>query len=428
MDKRMKKALDSYEKGSLKEALNICESILKKDPTNEDALILEGKVLFELGNISEAKITWIINADYNKNTDAKMHLDNIEQYTKLKALYEESLKDIANNNHNEAIKKLLTCSEVPFNKRNVDKAMEECFAAKKGATKTEKSDTKQESKPAVETNILNGLTTKINLQEIQEKLNQVDVTEIGEYTINPSKKSLKVAGIAAAGILVVILTVNVAKNFDFTALASKNQQVVVEETPVEKPVEEVPAEPETPTPDVETPVEESIVFPTDDFNTAISNKDETKLYDLLTTVPKDKVSDENLALYEKAERFMKETGIYQIHDIAYDKYRAGNFEGAASSFKKAFDFSEGTAYEGQITYMLAASYDKAGNKDEANTYYEMYISKFPNGDYADDCAYTLVMNNKDSNLELAKKYANLIQSNYSDSDYNNANIKDILAQ
>lgn len=426
MDKRIKKALECYEKGSLKEALNTCESILKKDPTNEDALILEGKVLFELGNISEAKITWLINADYNKNSDAQMHLDNIEQYTKLKALYDESLKDIENKNFNEAIKKLLTCSEVSFNKRNVDKAMEECFAAKKNTNKTE-IDTPTQSKPAVETNILNGLTTKINLQEIQEKLNQVNVSEIGEYKIQPSRKSLKVIGITVAGIIVVVLTFNATKNFDFKSLASKNETIAQEEAPVEEIPE--PIVEETPTEEVAEPeVTEVIEFPTDEFNTALANDDETRLYDLLTSVEKDKLSEENLALYEKAEKFMKETGIYTIHDIAYDKFRVENYEGAASSFKKAFDFCEGTNYEGQITYMLAVSYDNAGNKEESNKYYEIYISKFPTGDYADDIAYSLAVNNKDSNLELAKKYANLIQSDYSSSMYNNENINSILAQ
>ena len=85
-NKKLQKAFEYYEQGKYKEALKICSKVLNKEYNNEDALTLEGEVLFKCGRIDDAIITWKINAEYNNNELAKKHLARIDSGVKEMAL------------------------------------------------------------------------------------------------------------------------------------------------------------------------------------------------------------------------------------------------------------------------------------------------------------------------------------------------------
>jgi len=74
-DKKLKKDVSSIWKWDYEEALDICEKVLDKDYNNEEALTLESRALEKLNRISDAIVSWKINAEYNNNEEARTKLD-----------------------------------------------------------------------------------------------------------------------------------------------------------------------------------------------------------------------------------------------------------------------------------------------------------------------------------------------------------------
>ena len=95
-DKKLKKALAQYENGNYEEALDICEKILDKDYNNEEALTLESRALEKLNRISDAIVSWKINAEYNNNEEARTKLDKFnnldEKKLAMSTIFSETIR------------------------------------------------------------------------------------------------------------------------------------------------------------------------------------------------------------------------------------------------------------------------------------------------------------------------------------------------
>ncbi|MGL5647937.1 MAG: tetratricopeptide repeat protein, partial [Clostridium sp.] len=85
-NKKLQKAFDSFENEKYDDALKICNKVLDKDYNNEEALTLEGEILYKLGRIDDAIITWKINSEYNNNALAKRHLESLDNNVRKMAL------------------------------------------------------------------------------------------------------------------------------------------------------------------------------------------------------------------------------------------------------------------------------------------------------------------------------------------------------
>ncbi|MDU7886109.1 MAG: tetratricopeptide repeat protein, partial [Clostridium perfringens] len=96
-DKKLKKALAQFENGNYEEALDICEKVLDKDYNNEEALTLESRALEKLNRISDAIVSWKINAEYNNNEEARTKLDKFnnldEKKLAMSTIFSETMKD-----------------------------------------------------------------------------------------------------------------------------------------------------------------------------------------------------------------------------------------------------------------------------------------------------------------------------------------------
>ncbi|HAK41780.1 MAG TPA: hypothetical protein DCM59_02395 [Clostridium sp.] len=65
--------------------------------------------------------------------------------------------------------------------------------------------------------------------------------------------------------------------------------------------------------------------------------------------------------------------------------------------------------------------------ENANKYYEIYVDKYlEKGSYIEQCLYSLAINNKEVDNKKSKKYAEILHNKFSESEYNNSRIKDIL--
>ncbi|MGL5069533.1 MAG: tetratricopeptide repeat protein [Sarcina sp.] len=94
-NKKLKKALDHYKNGEYESALKICEKFLEKEYSNEEALALEGDVLYKLGRIDDAIVTWKINSEYNDNEEATQRLESVDKERKELALSYTSIQNMS---------------------------------------------------------------------------------------------------------------------------------------------------------------------------------------------------------------------------------------------------------------------------------------------------------------------------------------------
>lgn len=76
--------------------------------------------------------------------------------------------------------------------------------------------------------------------------------------------------------------------------------------------------------------------------------------------------------------------------------------------------------------MIAVSFEKLDDKDNAIKYYSDYEKNFKESEYLEEVLYKLAILNKDRNISESKKYAEKLQYKFNDSIYNNNNIKSIL--
>lgn len=132
IDKEINKMWHYYDKLNYQDALNICNKILNKYPFLEEILEAKAYIFYINGKLDESIICWEDNFSENHNSSAKFCLDNLNNYKKLKSLYNEALLDIENKRLNNALDKLITCSHSDFNKIPVGNAIEKCNLLKLG--------------------------------------------------------------------------------------------------------------------------------------------------------------------------------------------------------------------------------------------------------------------------------------------------------
>ncbi|MGL4740396.1 MAG: tetratricopeptide repeat protein [Sarcina sp.] len=94
-NKKLKKALDLYQSGDYEAALKICEKFLEKEYSNEEALSLEGDILYKLGRIDDAIVTWKINSEYNNNEEANNRLAVVDKERKEQALSYTNIQNMS---------------------------------------------------------------------------------------------------------------------------------------------------------------------------------------------------------------------------------------------------------------------------------------------------------------------------------------------
>lgn len=124
LNKKLKKALDNYNMGQYEAALKQCEKILEKEYSNEEALYLEGEILYKLDRVDDAIVTWKINSEYNNNKEAIDRLNNVDKDKRERALSYTNIQNMG-----EEIQKALMESEKQKNEKllaenEIDKAHE----------------------------------------------------------------------------------------------------------------------------------------------------------------------------------------------------------------------------------------------------------------------------------------------------------------
>lgn len=147
------------------------------------------------------------------------------------------------------------------------------------------------------------------------------------------KKPVKYIAVAVSGAIVLLLAYGVTKNIKTTD-ASKNQITASEEANNNANKTENSTDNKT----NEDSKKETKTITADELNKAISNNDINSLYTLLTSTPKDKVPQDALDAYNKAENLMKTDGVKDLYLKGSDLFKGKNMKMPLRTLKKHMPF------------------------------------------------------------------------------------------
>ncbi|XZH21130.1 tetratricopeptide repeat protein [Clostridium perfringens] len=467
-DKKLKKALAQFENGNYEEALDICEKVLDKDYNNEEALTLESRALEKLNRISDAIVSWKINAEYNNNEEARTKLDKFnnldEKKLAMSTIFSETMKDeIKARLQEEAQKEYAKQLEkrepeikpLPKDteKEKEDKKVEQAPVIKINKEKPRedvkiddiKMDHPVKETSKTESNHLDNVTKvdfhkKDEIKKSKDKPkddNEPKVISTPNFKNENSnakksnkKKPVKYIAVAVSGAIVLLLAYGVTKNIKTTD-ASKNQITASEEANNTDNANK--AENSTDNKTNEESKTETKTLTADELNKAISDNDMNSLYTLLTSTPKDKVPQDALDAYNKAENLMKTDGVKDFYLKGSDLFKEKKYEAALKDFEKAYAFSSDSYLKPHLIYFIGTSYENLDKNTEAIKYFQEYLKDYkakPDAEdfmYTPQCLYNLaILYDKEGNSAESKKYAQEIENDYPNTMFYNDVTKKII--
>lgn len=477
-DKKLKKALAQFENGNYEEALDICEKVLDKDYNNEEALTLEARVLEKLNRISDAIVSWKINAEYNNNEEARIKLDKFsnidEKKLAMSTIFSETMKDeIKARLQEEAQKeyaKQLEKRETEIkplkeeeikkpSKEEVDieniKSPKEEIKIKEETILKDKDEPKKEIFKDVE---IEDIKIDEPIKEEAPKLDNVTKVDFnkkhnkkGKHSTNNSKddepkvistpnfkneksnskksnkkKPVKYIAIAVSGAIVLLLAYGVTKNIKNTN--ATKAPVASSEQANQNNTTNNNSENKT-----EESKKDTKPLTSEEINKAIENNDMNSLYTLLTSTKEEDVPKDALDAYKKGEELMKNEGVKDFYLKGSDLFKEGKYEDAIKDFEKAYTFSSNSYLRPHLIYFMGTSYEKLDNNKEAIKYFKEYLDDYkakPDAEdlmYTPQCLYDLaIIYDKEGNKEEAKKYAKELEDDYPNTMFYNDVTKEII--
>ena len=242
------------------------------------------------------------------------------------------------------------------------------------------------------------------------------------------KKPVKYIAVAVSGAIVLLLAYGVTKNIKTTDV-SKNQITASEEANNNANKTENSTDNKT----NEDSKKETKTITADELNKAISNNDINSLYTLLTSTPKDKVPQDALDAYNKAEKLMKTDGVKDLYLKGSDLFKEKKYEDALKDFEKAYAFSSDSYLRPHLIYFMGTSYENLDKNTEAIKYFQEYLKDYkakPDAEdfmYTPQCLYNLaILYNKEGNSAESKKYAQEIENDYPNTMFYNDVTKKII--
>lgn len=414
-DKKLDKATKHYKNKNYKEALKICDKILAKDYNNEKALELEGEILYKLDRIDEAVLNWKINAEYNNNPTAKMHLEDIDKSTKDKALSFDNLNAVSSTPEDEieeVVNPTIDVAPKNISDEKVNNESDENSIVNNTSDINE--DSKQDKLVENDTNIKEDIAITSeddnNNNSNSETIENNNDTSQKSETAEPKtseKKGKKSAIIAVCAIIVVVAAYAGVNHFK----ASNINKAETEQAQVNQENEkEIPKD-----------------FK-ENLDKAIQDKDINKIYTLLDEAPADKIPADDKDSYDKAIEIMKKDGVEKYYNDGLNDYKDKKFDKALENLSKAYQYSNDTYLRPHILYFMGATENALDKKDDSVKYFKEYLTDYPHSDlYTAEILYNLCLyyNDKGDKAE-AKKYAQHLEDSYPSSPYYNDISKEIL--
>ena len=472
-NKKLKKALENYKNGDYESALKICEKFLEKDYSNEEALSLEGDILYKLGRIDDAIVTWKINSEYNQNEEATNRLAAVDKERKAQALSYTNIQNMSSEDRvllenayreNIELKKQVDGSNF-LSGKDSNRTVEQPNSGEHSdiLQNNDSFEPVQEDIPSnkeyeiIETNIDDLIESPSSTNELEDinidefknrvkhleaepptskKVNVVDEDDSYKDSFNPrpvattkktsSKKKIIISTIAVVAVIIVAISYS-----KMHSTASNDKTASINKTAVVKPV----TDKTVPTPVKAKPV--STVTMLTDAQVATYNTDVAYLISqnsidgikkILINTPKDTIPAAAIESYNSALSFMKSTGITYYYTNGMNAYNSNDYATAVSYFSEAQPFAHDDFRGATMLFLSAVSYQKLDNLTLAVSTYKDFLKEYPNStEYTPEALYFLAnYYSKHNSASQAKDYANQLVTKFPSSMYNNTALKKII--
>ena len=378
INKNYEKSLRLYSNGNINKAMEILDKGITNDLSNSNLLNLKGLLLYIKGELDEAIVIWNINKDYNNDKISLSYLRDINNDYKKIQLYNEAELLIKNLNIDEALNLLSLCKESDFNYINVNLLIALCYFKKGNYDESQKYINK-----VLEVDKNNGKAITIK-------------KEIDKFN---GKNSFNKLSLILVAIILIITSVILKYEVKDLYKKDKNEEVFNN-----------------------LKVQENSENDTNNNNEIVENIKEEDKEEIKQSNEEEKKEEA-----QKVEiKYLTDEEIINNYQEASDYYDKEDYTRTRDILKNTIIASKENYLKDDSIFLLAATYEKLSDNDNAIKEYEVYVNSYKDGAYIQESYYKLALLYKNINLKKSKEYANIIRNNYSDSIYNNNVMKEII--
>ena len=401
--KYYKKALIKYHKGYIDEAINLCAASVAENNKYKAAASLKGILFYFKGDLENARELWDFNVRVNKDVVSKKYIENTRFDDKLLSIYAKGVALISEVRIADALILLKECQESDFNVINVSNYIAVCFIKQGEFNKA-----------------------KINLDKVlnidrKNKMAKDNIKMLKKYGIINSKfgRNPIIIFLILALILGGSLSVHFFKSKK-TGIVSKIGTVKqVDKPKVTAPKKIKPNEIKQATP-IET-------FPYDKLKTYIDEGNYDEIDKQLNLWKNKSIDNSDKALLQNALVSIQNNGLRFFYSKANQYSIEKDYKNAFDYYYKVYSYGNmDYLYESGLFY-LGKSKQNLNSINDALKYYEEYSNTFPTGSYEATVLYNLASLYSKSDSDKAKIFAKILLKNFPDSEYNNTDMKEVLA-
>lgn len=404
-------AVKLFEKGEIDKAIKKCDEGISENLKNRALLNLKGLLLYLKGDLQGAVTTWKINSDYNDDATAKNYIHDAKKDKERLITYKKGEESLRKVHIDEAIGYFKECRESDFNCIKASIALAICYIKKGDYSSASVHTTK-------------ALEIDRNNKEAIELAKQLKEYADIKLEINKDKHWIKTVVIGIAVVIAICGGIVTFKNISNKSNDSKPNKVVEKNNNKEDNIESNKVNDEE---EIGENITEDTLVNIEEINEAIINRNYDKVYELISNINNDNLSQKEKAIiYKGKELLSSDEGNKYFYEKALDKYRAEDYEGAKIDFNILCTYGEESYLYQHGIYFMALCNNKIGNASEAIDYFEEYYNEFSDGIYREEVIYSLVLLYKDEDLYECKKYANELRNEYPNSMYNNQEISNLL--
>lgn len=416
------KAIKFYNEGYIDKALEYCEKSISSNLKNTAAINLKGLLYYFRGDLDSAEALWKMNFQVNRDLVSKKYLEDIRNDRDKPLLYKAALAAINELRLKEALNLLVKCKESDFNCINVNNSLAICYI-RHGDYNTAVKFIEE--------------VLKIDRKNKIAIKNEKELISLG---IVKKKLRIKYIAIPFASMVIITALGFGIKNINKGVTSKSNNisgqtKISSDKNNNTKEPSKAPAASSTNAANTAKETNENSktvnngenIFKSDEFNSAVTNKDYEKLYSMANEWKGKELNINDKTLLQNGIELLQSSGIEYFYGKGRAALGSRDYKTSEKYFSMAYDYGKEYYLYQDILYMLGFSFKNDNQIDKCIKYYEEYDSKFSTGTYEETVLYDLSLIYKSLDVNLAKNYASRLIKQYPKSIYNNSVIKGILA-